>query len=115
MSRSNPSQAAFEKAKTLLLADQKASQNLPADFLLGQDSLEDVLIIVESAKAKYEARSKSKIRRWLASFASVVGQYGRIIDVLVQHHPEYTSFAWGTMKFMFVVGICLLRGVGSDV
>lgn len=25
------------------------------------------------------------------------------MDVLVQHHPEYTALAWVAMKFVFVV------------
>ena len=33
-----------------------------------------------------------------------VQYYGNVMDVLVQHHPEYVSLAWGTMKFFFVVG-----------
>lgn len=29
--------------------------------------------------------------------------YGNIMDVLVQHHPEYVSLVWGAMKFIFGV------------
>jgi len=29
------------------------------------------------------------------------------MDVLVQHHPEYVSLAWGAMKFIFGVRIFL--------
>lgn len=25
--------------------------------------------------------------------------------MLSQHHPEYVSLAWGTMKFLFIVSI----------
>jgi hypothetical protein len=34
-----------------------------------------------------------------------VHYYGNIMDVLVQHHPEYVSLAWGTMKLL--VGVCV--------
>ena len=27
------------------------------------------------------------------------------MDVLVQHHPEYVSLAWGAMKLVFGVGV----------
>ncbi|KAH8754146.1 hypothetical protein F5883DRAFT_431732 [Diaporthe sp. PMI_573] len=27
--------------------------------------------------------------------------YGSVLDVLVQHHPEYTSLIWGAMKILF--------------
>lgn len=29
--------------------------------------------------------------------------YSNVLDVLVQHHPEYVSLAWGALKFVFVV------------
>lgn len=28
-----------------------------------------------------------------------------IFDVYAQHHPEYVSLAWGTMKFLFIVSL----------
>jgi hypothetical protein len=40
----------------------------------------------------------------LSKFSSRICYYGQIFDVLVQHHPEYVSLAWGAMKFLFVVG-----------
>lgn len=33
-----------------------------------------------------------------------VSYYGKVMDVLVQQHPEYVSLAWGTMKLVF--GVC---------
>lgn len=32
-----------------------------------------------------------------------VNQCPAIFDVFAQHHPEYVSLAWGTMKFLFIV------------
>lgn len=29
--------------------------------------------------------------------------YGAALDILAQHHPEYVSLAWGTIKFIFIV------------
>ncbi|PWW73202.1 hypothetical protein C7212DRAFT_223912, partial [Tuber magnatum] len=46
-----------------------------------------------------------KPRKWLECFSSRVAYYGKIMDVLVQHHPEYASLAWGTMKLLFVLVI----------
>ena len=31
-------------------------------------------------------------------------QSGKVMDVLVQHHPEYVALAWGAMKLIFGVG-----------
>lgn len=67
-------------------------------------SLEDLHGLVTEAKHKYEdCRKNKKTRRWLGEFATRLQFYGSIMDVLVQHHPEYTALAWGAMKFLFVV------------
>lgn len=59
---------------------------------------------VAAAKEKYDQRTKdSKARNWLSYFSSQVTYYGQVLDVLAQHHPEYVSLAWGTMKFVFIV------------
>lgn len=64
----------------------------------------DVLEAVAMAQTKYEARRKdSKVRQRLAAVSSRVFYYGQVLDVLSQHHPEYVSLAWGTMKFLFIV------------
>ncbi|KAF2180741.1 hypothetical protein K469DRAFT_591465, partial [Zopfia rhizophila CBS 207.26] len=65
--------------------------------------IEDVLEIIAIAKEKYEAQRKgSKVRERLAAVSRVT-YYSQILDVLSQHHPEYVSLAWGTMKFLFVL------------
>ena len=58
----------------------------------------------------YSQSRHHKARRWLNTFADRVVYYGNIMDVLVQHHPEYVSLAWGTFKLLFVVRwrLCLL-------
>jgi hypothetical protein len=68
-------------------------------------TMHDVLKIVNDSKARYETRHTSKARDWLKVFSSRVAHYGVILDVFVQHHPEYVSLAWGTMKFLFMVGV----------
>ena len=66
-------------------------------------SMKDVLDAVNTSKAIYESKPNSKARKWLSILSSRVTHYGGIMDILVQHHPEYTSFAWGAMKFLFIV------------
>jgi hypothetical protein len=36
--------------------------------------------------------------------------YGQVLDMLAQHHPEYVSLAWGTLKFILMVrgNLCLM-------
>ena len=44
-----------------------------------------------------------KVGKWLSKLSTRVNFYGNIMDVLVQHHPEYVALAWGGMKCLFVV------------
>ncbi|KAF8246083.1 hypothetical protein K440DRAFT_491115, partial [Wilcoxina mikolae CBS 423.85] len=66
--------------------------------------LRDVETAVTAAKMHYETRSKqSKAREWLGKFSARIVFYSSVLDVFVQHHPEYVSLVWGAMKFLFVV------------
>ena len=53
------------------------------------------------------AGKEGKAHQWINAFASRVTYYGDILDMLVQHHPEYVALAWGAFKFVFVVGSLL--------
>ncbi|KAF5571126.1 hypothetical protein FPHYL_642 [Fusarium phyllophilum] len=85
----------FEQSNSLS-SDEKA--------LLGtKSSLQDVEKAVSDAFAKYEAKSEaSKTRKWLQKASESICHYGQVLDVFVQHHPEYVSLAWGLMKVMFI-------------
>ncbi|KAF2195112.1 hypothetical protein K469DRAFT_3844 [Zopfia rhizophila CBS 207.26] len=66
-------------------------------------SMEDVLKTVAAAQTIYEnSKQDSKMRERLRRFTKVVHYYGNIMDMLVQHHPEYVALAWGSMKFLLV-------------
>ena len=68
-------------------------------------SLQDVQQLALAAKSRYETRDKGdKVGKWLTSFTSRICFYGNILDVLVQHHPEYVALVWGAMKTLFIVG-----------
>ncbi|KAK8043795.1 hypothetical protein PG994_012633 [Apiospora phragmitis] len=43
----------------------------------------------------------SKAYVWLEKFSDRVVHYGAVLDVFVQHQPEYTALVWGTFKFLF--------------
>ncbi|KAI0876600.1 hypothetical protein GGS24DRAFT_450860 [Hypoxylon argillaceum] len=68
--------------------------------------MEDVISAVSTALAAYESQgTHKKFKKSLRSFASRVQLYGNVLDVLVQHHPEYVSLVWGAMKFFFTAVI----------
>lgn len=69
-------------------------------------SLTEVLACITSARRHYEARKgDSRLRKCLSEVSEKIHYYGGIMDVLVQHHPEYVSLAWGAMKVLFVVSL----------
>ena len=71
-------------------------------------SLEDVLTVVAIAKARFDLSHKnSRAKKWIGKVSMRIQYYGNIMDVLVQHHPEYVSLAWGAMKLFFVVRLTI--------
>jgi hypothetical protein len=100
----NNAEIVFARVLQLLLQQQNGSNVPGQDWLKKKHTIADVQEAVTKAQEKYNLRSKdSKVRKWLARFSTGVLHYGRILDVLVQHHPEYVSLAWGTTKLLFVV------------
>lgn len=70
----------------------------------GATCLGDVQEIIEKSMAKYELDRKHwKTRRWLHSMAGKLDYYQNVMDMLVQHHPEYVALVWGAMKFLLLV------------
>ncbi|KAH5020695.1 hypothetical protein HBI75_165270 [Parastagonospora nodorum] len=66
--------------------------------------LQDVIDEVNKAKAQYDNKNNgSKLYKHITSFSRRVVYYGKVLDVMVQHHPEYVSLAWGTLKLVFGV------------
>lgn len=90
----------FENARKLVEANEAIEITANQDVY----GIEDVQEVIVTAQEKYRARRRgSKVRERLATVSSRVLYYGHVLDVLSQHHPEYVSLAWGTMKFLFVV------------
>ncbi|KAI0902782.1 hypothetical protein F4823DRAFT_378868 [Ustulina deusta] len=99
-----PAQIAFTDALEIFkkrLTNDPAKKTL-ASHLFANSTLGDVLNTVLAAKRRSESASgESKLRKGLVVFSQRLLYYGNIMDVLVQHHPEYVSLVWGAMKFIF--------------
>lgn len=95
-------QTAFDKAALLLRSHPDTKDNV-RDWLGDKYTIQDVRDTIAIAKERYDARPKSRARRYLGKVTTTLTYYGSVMDVLVQHHPEYVSLAWGTTKFLFVV------------
>ncbi|OAL57159.1 hypothetical protein IQ07DRAFT_29630 [Pyrenochaeta sp. DS3sAY3a] len=71
-------------------------------WISSQVSAYHVLEAVQAARDKYNNRRTTKAWKWLTQFSARVNHYGPILDVMVQHHPEYAALVWGAMKILFV-------------
>ena len=85
------------------LHDQAANRPPKSDH-----NIDAFVEMLHQARRKYEDRvssdrTRAKARAWLTSLSARDVCYGNILDVLVQHHPEYVSLIWGSFKFLFVV------------
>ncbi|KAH7035822.1 uncharacterized protein B0I36DRAFT_319127 [Microdochium trichocladiopsis] len=94
---------AFTSAKKVFL-----THTLPSSGSLTavEDSatIEDLQDAIRQSLSLYEARvaSSGKTRKWLQKASEGICHYGTILDVFVQHHPEYVALVWGAMKFLFI-------------
>lgn len=86
-----------------LFARQNTTDGEKRRWIAKNSSLEDIEAAVLAAKARYEGRTHSRVRKALARFSATFMYYSKIGDMFAQQHPEYTSLAWGTMKLLFVV------------
>ncbi|KAI4658936.1 uncharacterized protein J4E79_006696 [Alternaria viburni] len=93
--------AAIEHLKNEL--DISLDGSVPHKF---QASIKDVFSVVENAKKDYEDKSKqdkhAEMRQSLERLSARIMYYGKIMDTLAQHHPEYVALVWGAMKFVLI-------------
>lgn len=97
-----PAEQAFKEARAIFedqgTTDPKKKRRLES---LNVTTLEDLLSAVDDTRKHYDKyQSGSKMRRCMEQVSERIHYYGNIMDVLAQHHPEYVSLAWGTMKIL---------------
>ncbi|KAF9693090.1 hypothetical protein EKO04_008923 [Ascochyta lentis] len=94
---------AYHKAVELLKAELGINPNTPVPEE-NIASITDMHILIGQAKQTYEDASKKHMgaRKWLEKLSARILHYGRILDTLAQHHPEYVALAWGTMKIVLM-------------
>ena len=98
----NSAEDAFKEALSIFQLDPRTCARF--DKVQQIQSLNDLESILNEARSKYERQhDDKKIAKWLSKLSSRICHYGQVFDVLIQHHPEYVSLAWGAMKFLFVV------------
>lgn len=74
--------------------------------LLARDAngIDEIHAVLDACYTKYrDKKDGQKVRKCIRNLISKIHHYGNILDVFVQHHPEYTSLVWGAFKFLLVV------------
>ncbi|KAK7921481.1 hypothetical protein PG985_009503 [Apiospora marii] len=94
---------AFRDAK-LKFKKELTHDHRKIDLVESKKCCQEVHDMAMAAMNQYSSsHSQSKVKLWLYSFAQKVTYYGGVLDVFVQHHPEYVALAWGAMKVLFTV------------
>lgn len=102
-SENDPAREAYEEAISIF-KKELTKDECKKIWLDDKHTISDVQSAIQQARKDYESSSrKSKTRDWLSRCASRIVYYGNVMDVMVQGCPEYASFAWGALKFLFIV------------
>lgn len=95
-------QEAYDTACAFIETELKGSPEAKAIRKSGH-TMQDIQALVDQAKAHYDrAQDGKKIWKWLDKVSARIIFYGRVLDALAQHHPEYVALAWGTLKFVLM-------------
>jgi hypothetical protein len=87
-----------------LFSDQLTHDRDKIAFVGSKAHLRDIQNTVRSALERYEGRhARRATTAWLSKTASHIHFYGKIFDVISQHHPEYVALGWGALKFFLTV------------
>ncbi|KAI0153574.1 hypothetical protein BJ166DRAFT_533117 [Pestalotiopsis sp. NC0098] len=91
---------AFNEAKVKFGKDL-SKDGRKIELVDSKESLEEVREMAAKAMDKYNcSKTHSEAKMWLWKFSSTARLYGDILDVFVQHHPEFVALAWGAMKLL---------------
>lgn len=91
----------------------------PSSSSISSRALGDLLATTRQAEEKYSGdvethRGKKTAMRWLRGLLSRVMYYGRVFDMLSNHHPEYVALVWGLIKFVLMVGVKFSHCIAID-
>jgi hypothetical protein len=103
-SKRNVAEEAYQKAINDLKIEVRVAGGA-AVWAENHATIDDIWITVQQVKEKYDDMSKEHrgARKWLEKLSCRIMYYGKVLDVLAQHHPEYVALAWGAMKLVLMV------------
>lgn len=84
-------------------ASHRTKDDRKAEIATSRANIQDIQALVRESLAKYsDERRFPRARKWLQRALSKIHHYSNIVDVFVQHHPEYVALVWGAMKILLV-------------
>ena len=96
-------QQAFQEGLNRFSSDL-TSDRKKVELSEGFSRIQEIQYLAQKSFAKYSDEKRfPKAKKWIQRFTAKISHYGNIMDVLVQHHPEYVALAWGAMKLLLVV------------
>jgi hypothetical protein len=98
----DPAKEAYDEA-VKLFKSKFTNDDCKRIWLEDKHGMDDVQKAVKDVQARYNTKSQSKARKWLTKLSSRIILYGAVLDTLVQYDPQYSSLAWGAIKFIFMV------------
>ncbi|KAE9567310.1 hypothetical protein CGMCC3_g16548 [Colletotrichum fructicola] len=103
MSRDIAAEAYQDAVRYLEMEFKADSETLVWLSRAKRTSLDDLRATTQDLETQYRAsRSKHGKMHWINGFSSRVMHYGKVLDTLAQHHPEYVGLVWGIIKFVLM-------------
>lgn len=94
-------QAFLEAVKRF--SDELTEDGRKTQLVAGAASLQEVQALLAESLAKYrDSRRFPKVRKWLEKSVVRVNHFSNVINVFVQHNPEYVALAWGVMRLVLL-------------
>ncbi|KAI6298092.1 hypothetical protein MCOR06_001482 [Pyricularia oryzae] len=84
-------------------SDELTKDGRKIQLVANARSLQDVQALLANSLAKYrDGRRFPRARKWLEKSATKINHFSNVINVFVQHNPEYVALAWGSMSLVLM-------------
>lgn len=100
MATSDPSQQAFETAKSAFKKRLKDDE-LFEDFLQST-SIENVWETIEKLQARQDAERRIRRFHLMEKFLGKLSSYIKVVDIYIQIRPDIMALIWGPIRFLLL-------------
>lgn len=100
MATSDPSQQAFETAKSTF--KKRLKDDRLFEDLLQSNSIENVWETIEKLQARQDADRRVRRLQKIDSFLSKLSSYAIVVDTFVQVRPDIMALIWGPIRILLL-------------